>query len=297
MKHALLITAFKDLDQLATIAGCVDDRFKIFVHIDRKTTLSEAQMHRLQAIPRIVCCEQFYRVNWGGRNHLRAILHLCEEALKHPDIGYLHCITAQDLPIKSPEHIITHFTRLEGRSYLEYFSIPAEGWEEGGGLDRLRYFSFYDGFNFKTQRNRIVRLIQWQKRLGIRRSYARSLPKLYAGSTYWSLHRDAVAHVLAYTRAKPQLLKRLKHTFCAEEFYFQTVLVNSPFAASLIPENRRLILWTPKHNSVPAILDEEDWDVIEKSDAFFARKFDIRISDPLAKRCRAHFAGASVGSG
>ncbi|NQX78336.1 beta-1,6-N-acetylglucosaminyltransferase [Gilvibacter sp.] len=283
MRHGILITAFKDLQQLETISSCFDDRFALYVHIDKKTAVSPEILNKLQGLDNLVFISQKYKVNWGGLNHLKAILLLCEEAIQDQSLSYFHLITGQDLPIKSADEFVAHFTSLGSKSYLENFTMPAACWNNGG-WDRILLYNLYDSLNAKKHMHWIQKLLSIQKRLGFKRSYSKDLPPLHGGSTYWSLHRSAVKEVVDYTLEKPALLKRMKHSFCSEEFYFQTILMNSDLKDSFDTDNKRYILWEEKHGSKPGILDLEDWPQIEQSDAFFARKMDWNHSANLIDR-------------
>jgi len=77
------------------------------------------------------------------------------------------------------------------------------------------------------------------------------------------------------------LLNRLKHSFCSEEIYFQTIIMNSPFSDKVINNNLRYIKWEYKNGSMPAILDEEDYEEVEKSNQLFARKIEYPVSMKL----------------
>jgi hypothetical protein len=57
--------------------------------------------------------------------------------------------------------------------------------------------------------------------------------------------------------------------------------MNSPFASSVINNCLRYINWNLKHNSIPAILDQDDLSNIKVGNYLFARKFDSPYSDEL----------------
>ena len=285
MQHAILITAYKDLEQLIDLAQCFDSRFNLYIHIDKKTTVAPNIKVALENLSNLAFLSQEFKVNWGGRNHLKSILLLCNKALEQDQNSYFHMITAQDLPIKSNDYFIDHFKALNGKSYLEFFTMPADCWNNGG-VDRIDYYNFYDLLNAKTSMHWIQKALAIQKKLGLKRGYSKQLPKLFAGSTYWSLHRDAVRKVATYATSNPGLLKRMKHSFCSEEFYFQTILLNSDLASTLIQGNKRFIVWEKRHGSLPAFLDDSDLPQITQSDALFARKMDHRISASLVQACK-----------
>jgi hypothetical protein len=87
--------------------------------------------------------------------------------------------------------------------------------------------------------------------------------------------------VMAYTEREPSLLKRLRLTFCADEIYFQTILLNSPFKEKIVNNNLRYIDWTRRNGNFPAILDESDFQSLAHSDKVFARKFEFPVSEKL----------------
>jgi len=77
----------------------------------------------------------------------------------------------------------------------------------------------------------------------------------------------------------------MKYTFCPEELYFQTVIMNSKYAKNVSNNNLRYIDWNPsrvgKDSTSPAILDLNDLEKIKNSNMLFARKFDTPNSDEL----------------
>lgn len=67
-------------------------------------------------------------------------------------------------------------------------------------------------------------------------------------------------------------LNYLKICEIAEEFFFQTILINSPFKENIVCDHLRYINWTFKNGSGPAILDEEDYEKIKNGNYLFMRK-------------------------
>jgi hypothetical protein len=126
-------------------------------------------------------------------------------------------------------------------------------------------------------------LVRIQKKLKIKRSYPASFPKLYGGSTYWSLTRDTLQQVIDYTRIHPELLRRMKHTFCSEEIYFQTVIMHSPRSGNVVNDNLRYIDWVSERGGRPAFLDASDFPDIRASNTIFARKLDLNNMIELKK--------------
>ena len=110
------------------------------------------------------------------------------------------------------------------------------------------------------------------------------MPPLYGGSTYWSLSRGALEYVTDFSQNNKLILNRFKFTLCAEEFYFQTVLLNSAFADSIINNNLRYIDWIARNGNNPAILDESDYEKLISSKALFARRIEAPTSKLLMSK-------------
>ncbi|WP_300602287.1 beta-1,6-N-acetylglucosaminyltransferase [Niabella sp.] len=276
MKQAILITGYKNIHSFIDIINCFDkERFSFYLHIDKRSPLDTTP---LQAY-RNVFISTRYAVTWGGENHLKAILLLAKTALQDPDNAFFHLITAEDFPVKP----MNAFYELDlTRNYLSFSEMPAPFWGPDGGMDRIRYYQFYNWMDVKKPYRRaiIYRLLKFQKILGFKRAYPANFPKLYGGATYWSLNRDALRYVIDYTDQNSAFLRRFNHTWCSEEIYFQTLILNSPFAHTVVNDDLRYIDWSGKRG-YPAFLDETDFPQLIASGKLFARKINDSKSGNL----------------
>lgn len=278
MKQAILITAYKNYHHLEEIIKCFDANFELFIHLDKKSKISEIELANLRKYNIVKLLEQKFKVNWGGFNHLKSILYLAEQALKNPENQYFHLITGQDFPIKTNAYFIEFFKKNRNAEFITYFNFPnsSSGWPGNNGLDRIEYYNFYDVWNAKIHKQfeKIALAIRLQKRFGFKRAISTKMPQLYGGSTYWSLSRECLEYVIEFTKKNKFVLNRFKYTFCAEEFYFQTVIINSHFAAKVVNDNLRYIDWVARNGNNPAVLDITDLEKLKEGQAIFARKVD-----------------------
>ncbi|NJC25651.1 beta-1,6-N-acetylglucosaminyltransferase [Neolewinella antarctica] len=285
MKHAALITAYKDFEQLKVLINELGDGFNVYVHVDKKSVVPAATIHEVRQLPNVAYVGQDYKVNWGAVNHLKSYIKLARTALTNADNQYFHLITGQDYPVQSSRHFAS---LMEGddRSYLEHFSLPSPRWS-GGGLERLEYYNLCSLIDAKQHGKWVNRIIRLQKLVKFKRPISEDLGQLYGGSTYWSLSREILRYVIDFTDRNPSILDRFKHTFCAEEIYFQTVVMNSPFAHKVVNDSRRFIDWAKAEEGSPPFLDESDYSAIVSSDCLFARKIDGRETE-LIEKLTAH---------
>lgn len=149
MKQAILITAYRDFRHLTDLVCGFDDRFDLFIHIDRKSRVDEEVMRRLQACRQVKEVRQVFTVNWGGRHHVDAILWLCRRALEaSPSARYFHLISGADQLLKPLDDFVGFFEAHPGRNFMEYFRLPHANWS-GGGLGRLEFVHPLDRLNLR----------------------------------------------------------------------------------------------------------------------------------------------------
>ena len=277
MKQAVLITAYCQLAFLKEIIGFFDDGFDFYIHVDTKTP--QGDLSFLEQ-PNVKLYSK-YRIQWGSVEHLRAIVFLMNEAWKNGDYSYYHLITGSDFPVKSLAEFKSFFGEKNNKNYMEWYELPRASWVMEGGLERVKYY--WMGNAWFDIRGKVgtytYKLLKLQRKLGIERKFVRMFPKLYGGGGYWSLTSEAVDYTLQTIESK-RLMKFMRHTHCAEELLFQTVLLNADGRFSIVNDSIRYSKWEGNAKS-PKVLDESDFDDIIASGCFFARKFDMNKSKLL----------------
>lgn len=175
------------------------------------------------------------------------------------------------------------FQRNKSKNYIDFFEVCYSGWGGNGGLDGLTYFNLYDLFDAKKRnQNRWIAQVQnIQKLIGYRRPLLDKRFALFWGATWWSMNREAMDYCLTFTKRNKSYLKRFRYTFCSEEFYFQSILMNSDFKKFLTGNNLRYINWQKSRGRRPAVLNLSDFPDLINSNSFFARKFEYSTSSEL----------------
>lgn len=285
MRQAILITAYKNENQIIDIINYFGKDFNFYIHVDKKSPMNLSKTIREDNIH----IYKKYIVNWGSVNHLKAILFLSKEALENKQNEYFHLITGQDFPIKTKKYFTYELNK--EKDYLTYFEMPANCWVNGG-MDRVEYYNFYEYFNVKNLAGRFILkcILKIQKVFKIKRKKTlfNYFEKVYGGSTYWTLTKESLQYVLELTNRKPEVLKTMKFTICAEEIYFQTILVNSKQIKNIANNNLRYIDWNTESGASPAFLDETDFEKIIRTENIFARKFHEKSSEKLKKLLMEH---------
>ena len=286
MKQGILIIGYKDIQHLIDIIEFFnDDEFYYYIHLKKSSKFQPSELERLRSKKGVMLVSQKFESKWGGINILKSILYLSEEALKNKEIEYYHLISSGDFPIKAAGYFKQFLKENAGTEFLDWVTPP-----DAKFMKRLTNYYPFDFFNVKEKNGwaNLYRFVHLQRRLGIKRRLP-SISNLAVGSAWFTLTYACLEYVVQYTKKQPALLKRLHYTYCAEEFYFGTVLINSPFHNKLANDNLRYIDWNSRNGSSPVILDESDFSNLISSDKLFARKFENPISAGIVAKLKQHF--------
>ena len=276
MKCAVLIQAHRGPEQVARLCRALSHPvFDLYIGVDRKTEIAPFRL----AVPSSV---RFIRrridVRWGAFSQVEATLYGLEEILKEsPLYDFILFISGQDYPLLPPARIAEELARHPGAQFMCRTRV-----EEGTpACDRYRYPHVHFGNRTLTRGvNRLLRLVSPGRRKF-------PLPAAYKGSSWWTLSGSCAEYITRYARTHPRVVRFFRRAHCPDEFFFQSIVLDSPFAASVIPDNFRYVDWSDGRPN-PRTLTEADYDRLAASGCWFARKFDAeqdsRILDRLDRR-------------
>ncbi len=281
MRHAILILAHKNVEQLCRLAEYFKHDCDVFIHIDRKLTIKPAEKKKILGLQQVKFISQEYDVNWGGTSVLESEIHLLRLSVQNSDADYFHLISGQDYPTRSLEYFLDFFKRNAGKEYISYVHLPHQRWEDNT-FRRLQYYYPYDYSSGRENPRKWVReQVRLQQSRGIKRPIPDEFDHLYGSSQWFSITRNASIALLDYTDHSPSLYRRMWMTFAPEECYVATVLVNLIGKESVIPWNHRFIRWQYENGNRPANLGCEHFRYLLEHEYLFARKIESPISDSL----------------
>jgi Core-2/I-Branching enzyme len=267
VKLAYLISAYKNLEQVARLVRRLDAEGAVFlVHVDKKTddgqyialTKEVADLGSVHFLERHNC-------HWGGFGHVRATLKGIEWLMaRDAPFDYLVLLTGQDYPIKSNDLITRFFEENRGRSFMAFHSLPKPSWTPRGGLDRIEYWH--------------LRAYGHHLRSPLKRSFPRGL-RPFGGGAYWCLSKECIEYISRFVGERSDVVSFIKHVDIPDEIFFQTVVMNSELAETIVNDNLRYIDWTRGRS--PAILETGDFEGLARSPKLFARKFDIEHDEEI----------------
>lgn len=284
MKQAILVISYQNIFHLIDLVDFLSDGdFCFYIHIDKKSKIDQGEIEKLKSKDCVCLISRKYKINWGGFNLTKAILYLVGEASRNKEIEYMHLISGADFPIKNSAEISQSLAKNQGKEFIENFKMLESEWANYG-MNRIEYYHFTDLFNIKSGFGRKVSkfLFLLQRKFNLKRKINSGFPTLYGGSTWWTLSTPCLKYVLEYIKGNPDFVNRFKYTLIADEIFFQTIIMNSPFNKNVMPHNYRFILWNSETSSHPDVLNEMDLSNLLQSDKLFARKFNYPESQKLA---------------
>ncbi|KAA6303630.1 MAG: hypothetical protein EZS26_000181 [Candidatus Ordinivivax streblomastigis] len=285
--HALLIVAHsfpKQLEDLVNLLMAPNHYF--FIHIDKKSTEMESSssIKHLKQNPQVVFLTPSLKVSHGGFSQILVTIKLLEAAFNHVvKADYFHLISGQDYPCRTRADWETFFENNE-KSYM-HFDSPTDvlNWRQQKYPERTDYFHFAD-LQIPFLPDKLLKFtIKGLNKMA--KMYKRKpISDIYAGWSWFSWHRKVVVYVLQFLQEHPNYLNRFRNTYCCDELIFHTLLY--PVADALHIEkynSLRYVEWHPKRKAetLPLVLDEQEYEDIIRSCALFCRKIHPIVSANL----------------
>lgn len=276
MKLAYLILAYKLPQQLERLVNTLQFRdTTVFIHLDKKSDFNDFK--HIADLPRVYFIKNRLPVHWGGFSITRAIISSLNEVTQHDQFDHIILMSGQDYPIRPLSELHEYLEAHAGFGfiYTELNDGTSAWWRHA--TERYRHFYLYDypvyGFKF---------LQKVGKKLLPHRRFIFPEFKLYgsAGGTFCILSHDMARYLVTFTENNRKASLYGRFTYASDEFWFQTILMNSPLKTKIINELLWHIDW-PWKASHPKILVAEDYEAMRTSGKFFARKFDSTIDQVI----------------
>lgn len=279
--HAYLIIAHNEFELLKLLIRAIDDeRNDIYIHIDSKAKdFDEKSFDGIARKSNIIFTQRTH-ITWGGFDMVRCEYILLETAFESgKKYDYIHLLSGVDLPLAKQDVIHKFFDENRGREFV-HFGAPEPNVHE---MARVKYYHFLPGrrnyFNRAVTKGETV----VQRALGVDRLKGM---KVQRGSQWFSITGDFAKYVLSQ---KSFVYKHFKHTYIPDEFFIQTLMINSEFCKNLYNKDfdnnhaacMRFIDWTRGH---PYTFRSDDFDEIMSSGCLYARKFSMKTDGKIIEK-------------
>ena len=286
-KQAILILAHDNLYTLKKIIMSLDSKyFDLYIHVDKKSNICFADVKDLCKMSTLY----FYKVidvRWADFSQVEAELFLLSKSVMK-EYEYYHLISGNDMPLKRPKDIYDFFHG----SKLEYVHFSSKETERS----KIDWVKYYHLFMKKIRNNLFLNvldkfLVLLQKVVFVNRLRNKNI-KIMSGANWFSITNELANYTI---QNADFIRKTYRYTRSPDEIFLQTLIENSVFKEHLYNKEyndnydscKRLIKWDGKK---PYVFKSDDYDELDNSSMFFARKFDENedgmIIDLLYKRLR-----------
>lgn len=283
MKHAFLMTAYKNPGHILRIMDKFDERFDFLIHVDKRSKFSLGDWERLKNHPRCRFVGAEYKVFWCGIGHIRSIFYLARKAIGLGCYDYFHVISGQDYPVVTSSKFDEFYAQNPGANFVDHNPLASAGWSKHMGQDRTDVYNFVSLLDAKkpwqSKLAIILRKIQW--RIGLRRKHPKGFPSFVPGSLWVSLTADTWRFIVEKWDENKSWERYFYFVFAPEELVLSSLAIASPFAANIRNRSIHLVDWGSRNGSRPAVLDETDFPRLATGDFLFARKVEYPVSESL----------------
>lgn len=277
MKHAFLISAHKNFEQIQLLISTLTFG-DVFIHVDKKQdALFNKIKQRYMNDQNIYVLENRIDVNWSGFSQVKATLALFDEVKKTKnEYDYIHFISGQDLLLMNENKFNqTLIEKGQNCEFIDFEPIGKYAW-------RLNIFNFFR--ENKNNRKLIYRISDIFLRMiqiaFVHRKNFEGLD-LYKGSQWFSITFNCFEYILEKVKEEGYM-EKYDYTACADEHFFQNLILNSKFKESTINNNLRYIDFDGMATS-PRTLELLDYEKLINGDYIFARKFDMDVDSQIVK--------------
>lgn len=269
MRHAWLIIAHNEFGILQRLVSALDvPESDIYIHIDKKVSVlpiiwaESARLHFL---------EDRVDVHWGSVSQIRCEFALFEAAAANGPYDYYHIISGTTLPLKPMNEIEAIFMKNAGKSI---FSGLCKDLPYQELLKVRRYNLFLNGYASRNIIRQHVSQFLWKSAIAAQRILgieANRDKTFYKASNWLSLTDEVVRYLLS---RKQDILKTYRYSFCGDEFFIPSELMDSPLKDTLLNEEHYLLHNISRSNAATYRLNE--FEELCKTGYLFARKFSER---------------------
>lgn len=271
--QAILILCYTDKTNLIKLIKSFNDEMNIYVHINSASKeLFEGDLDHLNYNNLTVIKK--YNSNWGSYGTLLAAIELMKLALANGENKFMHIISGQDYKIKTNQYFHHYFENNDNIYFTATHTKDSPKYVEERYAKGMfsSYFSPRDKMAMKINK---LYTSQYNK------NHIGEFKDIYKGMIWTSMPMYVCKYIMEYIENNPLFLEDLKHCSIPEEFFLQTIIMNSKYKSNVIPTNLRHTDWSYKHGNKPAILDETDFYKFKDTDNLFIRKVVTGISDEL----------------
>ena len=287
MKVAFLMLCHKNPKQINLLLKALKHpQIDVFIHVDSKNENIREDIEKSDGVyllPKKDCVD----VQWAQFSEVKATLNLLNAAISEGG-GYSHyfLISGQDFPLKSIGEIVRFLNERKDENFIDCALIKR--FEKRNDIYFPRMVIGRRIWQKILKGILVYSTGGWNQTFSIIKRLKPANVQYYFVSQWWCLNDAMVKWIYNFLENYPEYIKLFKHSLCPDECFFQTLVMNSPFANTTKPY-LHYIKWE-KGKSSPKTLTTIDYEELKKAEKLIARKFDINVDAEIIERLRMRYA-------
>ena len=287
MKVAFLMLCHKNPKQINLLLKALKHpQIDVFIHVDSKNENIREDIEKSDGVyllPKKDCVD----VQWAQFSEVKATLNLLNVAIsKGGGNSHYFLISGQDFPLKSIGKIVRFLNERKDENFIDCALIKR--FEKRNDIYFPRMVIGRRIWQKILKGILVYSTGGWNQTFSIIKRLKPANVQYYFGSQWWCLNDAMVKWIYNFLENYPEYIKLFKHSLCPDECFFQTLVMNSPFANTTKPY-LHYIKWE-KGKSSPKTLTTIDYEELKKAEKLIARKFDINVDAEIIERLRMRYA-------
>lgn len=259
----------------------------VYIHIDKRQ--HEKVKEEIITSEFVKILEESVVCEWGDFSQIDATILLLREVLNsEQQYDFVSLRSGQDLLIKNgfQNYLATN----KGKIFMEFFDIT---WKNKGAvlmnwprITRRRYTSAHP---IRIYRKMIKVFYDNGVVLFPNNHYWPENYDFFCGSQWFTMPLEVARYMVEFLDNNPWYYEYFKDTYTPDEWFFHTLIMNSPYKSAIVKDNLLYLRMGEKlrERNSPVCLTEKDIPHMLTSGKFFARKFDVVIDERVVD----YFAG------
>lgn len=286
MKVAFLMLCHKNPKQINLLLKALKHpQVDVFIHVDSKNENIREDIEKSDGVyllPKKDCVD----VQWAQFSEVKATLNLLNAAISKGGYSHYFLISGQDFPLKSIGEIVRFLNERKDENFIDCALIKR--FEKRNDIYFPRMVIGRRIWQKILKGILVYSTGGWNQTFSIIKRLKPANVQYYFGSQWWCLNDAMVKWIYNFLENYPEYIKLFKHSLCPDECFFQTLVMNSPFANTTKPY-LHYIKWE-KGKSSPKTLTTIDYEELKKAEKLIARKFDINVDAEIIERLRMRYA-------
>lgn len=300
----IILTHKNPLQVKRLITRLKGDNTYFYVHIDRNVDI-QPFYKTLQSFPNVFLLEKEERQNgiWGDFGIVKGTLNAINRIIADERRGYTILLSGQDYPLRNPKYLTRFLQKRAGYHFIDIYQSPGN-WDKNT-LDRISKYkinksskrghflllpSIFEKEFYKSETAGKLNFLRKTGRAGeiLNIFRKRRFPKYlkpYGGSVYWAFPNTTLKKIIQFLQEHPDYLEYYRHSLCADEIFFHSILKNLQKYDNriIIQPSLTYVNWKRKKGPLPVTFVKADLEELKTAakKKIFARKFDSELDEKI----------------